>query len=76
MLQFIYDIWEKTVDGCITYLSALTFPPWFDTVGESLPPILNGINFFFPVSTALGVAKWLLVITINAMLIKKYLIKK
>jgi len=76
MLQFIYDIWEKTVDGCITYLSSLTFPPWFDTVGESLPPILNGINFFFPVSTALGVAKWLLVFTINAMLIKKYIVKK
>ena len=47
MLQFIYDIWEKTVDGCITYLSTLTFPPWFDAVGESLPPILNSINAFF-----------------------------
>ena len=60
MLQFIYDIWEKTIDGCITYLSMLSFPPWFDTVGENLSPILNAINFFFPVSTALGVAKWLL----------------
>ena len=75
MLQIIYDIWEKTVDGCISYLSTLTFPPWFDTVGESLPPILNGINFFFPVSTALGDAKWLLVFTINAMLIKNNLVK-
>lgn len=76
MLQFIYDLWEKTVNGCITYLSTLSFPPWFDTVGENLAPILNSINFFFPVSTALGVAKWLLVFTINAMLIKKYLPKK
>lgn len=76
MLQFIYDIWEKTVDGCITYLSTLSFPPWFDTVGDNLSPILNTINYFFPVKTALSVAKWLLVFTINAMLIKKYLSKK
>ena len=70
MLQFIYDIWEKTVDGCISYLSTLTFPPWFDTISEGMTSGLQTLNYFFPIHTMLIVVTWCFGITVVAIVTK------